>query len=149
MNKLREYVMMYAERGACKCGRCCDAPENPEQKQPSGHIADLVFFSVSARDGADAEKLKKLISDNKQGSHCDADLLDGKEHSYLEVGGWIGDQGLALMLMGLGAVLGIWKLLTPKTVLGESVPKELEMQMAGHGFVAVQAAINQTEEVGF
>lgn len=141
MNKLQEYVMAHAERGACKCGRCCDAPENPEQKQPTGHTADLVFFSVSARNGADAATLKQLVSENKQGSHCDADLLDGKEHSYLEVGSWIGDQGLALMLMGLGAVLGLWTLLTPKTVLGDSVPKDLEMQMAWQGFVAVQAQV--------
>ena len=59
--EIREYVMAHAERGACKCGRCFDAPPNPEQHQPFDHTADLVFFEVSARAGADAETLKTLV----------------------------------------------------------------------------------------
>lgn len=140
MKTLQDYVMANAERGACKCGKCADAPPNPEQHQPAGHTADLVFFEVSARNGADAETLKRLVRENRQGEHCDVDVLDGKEHSYLELGGWIGDQGMALTLMGLGSVLGVWKLLTPKTVLGDLIPKALQMQMAGQGYVSVQAA---------
>ena len=102
MTNLRDYVIKYANRGACKCGRCADAPPNPEEHQPKGHTADMVFFEVSANPGADAETLKQLVSENKEGSFGDVDVLDGNEHSYLELGGWIGDQGLALMLMGLG-----------------------------------------------
>jgi hypothetical protein len=137
--EIREYVMAHAERGACKCGRCFDAPPNPEQHQPFDHTADLVFFEVSARAGADAETLKTLVRENKQGEFCEVDVLDGQEHSYIELGGWIGDQGMALMLMGLGAVLGIWNLLTPKTLLGKDAPADLVNKMAGQGFLSVQA----------
>lgn len=139
MKNLHDYVNQYAERGACKCGRCADAPPNPEQHQPTGHTADVIFFEVSAREGADAETLKRLVRENKAGDYGDVDVLDGKEHNYLELGGWIGDQGLALTLMGLGAVLGVWKLFTPKTLLGKDGPDDLVQQMAGQGFVSVQA----------
>lgn len=138
MQKLRDYVTTFAARGACKCGRCADAPANPEQHQPAGHTADVVFFEVSAHDGADAHILRELVRANKQGDYGDVDVLDGKEHNYLELGGWIGDQGLALTLMGLGAVLGIWKLWTPKALLGKDAPEDLVKQMAGQGFVSVQ-----------
>lgn len=129
----------YAERGACRCGKCADAPPNPDQQQPKGHTADMMFFEVSAKNGADPEKLRELVKGNHGGVFGSVDMFDGQEHSYLEVGGWIGDQGLALMLMGLGTVLGLWKLLTPKTLLGNTLPKELQMQMAGQGYVSIQA----------
>lgn len=141
MKALRDYVMMYAERGACKCGRCCDAPPNPEQHQPTGHTADVIFFEVSARPGADAETLRALLRENFRGEYGDVNVFDGSDHSYMELGGWIGDQGLALMLMGLGAVLGVWKLLTPKTLLGNSAPKDIVQGLAGQGFVLVRAQL--------
>ena len=131
--------MAHVRRGACKCGQCIDAVENPEQHQPTGHTVDLVFFSVLARDGADAATLKRLVTENKQGSYCDIDLLDGKEHHYMEVGAWIGSQELGLMLMGLGTLLGLWELLTPKSILGDRASRELEMRMAQQGFVMVKA----------
>lgn len=137
--KLHEYILANCERGACQCGKCADAPEHPEQHQPTGHTADLVFFNVRAKDGASAETLRALVKEHR-GDFCDCDLFDGNEHSYLEVGGWIGDQGVALMLMGLGSLLGLWKLLTPRTVLGASIPDDLAKQMAGAGYVSVQAA---------
>jgi hypothetical protein len=138
MKELIEYVTNQTERGACQCGRCIDAPENPEDKQPEGHTADMIFFEVSAKPTASAEKLKELVQGNVQGSHCDVDLFDGKEHSYLEIGGWIGDQGLAMMLMGLGSLLGLWKLLTPKTMLPKGIPDTLVQEMAGRGLIVIQ-----------
>lgn len=50
-----------------------------------------------------------------------------------------GDQSLALRLMGLGALLGLWKLLTPRTMLGADIPDALAQQMAGMGLLTVQA----------
>ena len=140
MNKLREYVETYAVRGACTCGQCADALPNPEQHQPTGHTADMIFFKVSARFGADAETFKALLRENKRGEYCTVDMLDGKEHNYIEVGGWLGDQGMALMLMGLGVILGVWNLLTPKTLMGDSVPDDLVKMVAGQGFIAVMAS---------
>lgn len=110
MLKLQQYVAQYTERGACQCGRCFDAPANPEQHQPTGpHTVDMTYFKISAKPGADAATLKALVQENKRGEFADVDLFDGKPHDFIETGAWIGDQGMALMLMGLGVALGIWQ----------------------------------------
>lgn len=137
MNPLIDYITRHTVRGACTCGRCADAVANPGQHQPAGHTADLIFFKVSAKDNPDTEKLRELIKAQK-GEFNDCNLFDGRDHSYIEIGGWIGDQGLALMLMGLGSVLGLWKLLTPRTVLGAACTDELAQSMAGAGYVTIQ-----------
>ena len=100
---------------------------------------DLVFFHVAAIHGADAETLKLLLAAHKGDGNVTP--LDGKEHGYIELGVWLGDQALALRLIGLGAVLGIWKLHTPKTVLGTvmKLSDEEIMQMAKSGLVTVTA----------
>ena len=46
MSKLVELVMLYADRGECKCGRCIDKGEKAD---PTGHVVDLVFFKVQPR----------------------------------------------------------------------------------------------------
>ena len=136
MKELVDYIIKFAERGPCQCGKCSDAVPNPETKQPAGHTADLVFFKVSAKPGADAETLKRLVRENKAGAYADVDLFDGVEHGYRELGGWIGDQGLALTLMGLGNVLGLWELLTPSKL---PIPPELRLRMAESGMLSVIA----------
>ncbi len=133
MKELREFVMAHAERGTCRCGKCIDHPG--EDKQPEGHTADMVFFEVSTKDNPDADEMRRLIAESKQGDFCELDPFDGKEHSYMEVGGWIGDQGLALMFMGLGHVLGLWPLMTPKMLPG--LPDDLVQMMAGQGMVTI------------
>lgn len=139
MEELIQFLQLHSIRGACQCGGCIDAPAHPETEQPKGHTADLVFFKVAAQNDPDVDALKKLITEHKQGAFCNVDLFDGKEHGYLELGGWIGDQGYALCLMGLGTVMGLWTLLTPRTVLGDSVTEDLAMKMAGMGYITIQA----------
>ena len=136
MSELIDYIQAVATRGACMCGRCLDAPERPEDEQPTGHTADVYFFKVAVAEGADADAdvLTELIHSH-QGSHAECNPLDGMEHSYIEVGAWIGDQGIALTLLGLGAVLGLWELLTPKSLPG--LPEGLMSQMAGAGFISI------------
>jgi len=124
-----DYVMQHAIRGACQCGRCFDAVANPKDRQPTGHTADLVFFKVAQKDG-DAVEFKRLVTDGFP------HWLDGKEHSYLETGADIGDQGVAMMAMGLGSILGTWKLLTPALL---PLSDDLKMQMAGAGYISIQA----------
>ncbi len=138
MEELIKYVTSHAERGACQCGKCIDAPTDAQALQPSGHTADLVFFKVSANGGS-ADELAELVMRNRKGEFADVNLLDGNEHSYIEVGGWIGDQGLAMMLMGLGALLGLWKLLTPKSIFGNMIDEATAMQMAGSGLVSIKS----------
>ena len=134
---LRDYVQRHTQRGACTCGRCADAPENPSEKQPVGHTCDMFFFEVAAKGEPDAETLRKLLQGHT-GVHCDCDPLDGSEHSYMEVGGWIGDQGAALQLMGLGVLLDLWNVLTPRMLPG--LPDSLMQMMAGQGMVSIVPA---------
>lgn len=136
MGELHEFVRNHTVRGDCTCGLCFDGKDNPEQ--PEGHTADLIFFKVAKVGDPNKATLRRLIEDNNLGDFADVDLFDGKEHGYIELGAWIGDQGLALMLMGLGTLLGLWKLMTPRTILpAGSADEDLIMQMAGQGLVTV------------
>lgn len=138
MTPLQDFILTHCERGACRCCRCVDGPANPDLYQPGGHTADLIFFKVSVLGQPRAEDLRDLIKAH-QGECYEMDLFDGKEHSFIEVGAWIGDQGLALMLMGLGALLGLWKLLTPRTIFGTLLSDDQVMTFAGRGLITVQA----------
>lgn len=134
---LPDYILAHTERGECTCGRCQPVPAEPGPKT-NRHTADLIFFKVCTKNRPTPGQLRILIDDHVS-EYGPCDLFDGKEHSYLEIGGFVGDQGVALMLMGLGSLLGLWQLLTPYTVLGTDTPPELAMQMAGVGYVAIQA----------
>lgn len=135
VNKAQElgsYVVKHSKRGQCRCGRCIDGG----QEQPSGHTSDVYFFEVAANDYIpDGTELTRLIKEH-EGAFNEINLFDGKEHGYIELGGWVGDQGVALQLMGLGEILGLWKLMTPKML---PLPKELQDKLAGMGMVTIQA----------
>lgn len=131
MTELANYVMEHAVRGVCQCGKCLDAPANPEEHQPNGHTVSLTFFDIAQKD-ADKEDMKVLVEREFP------DWLDGQEHSYLEVGAQIGDQGLALMTIGLGHLVGLWEALSPDTLMPD-LPSDLKMQMAGSGMVTLKA----------
>jgi hypothetical protein len=99
----------------------------------------MIFFTVCAVKDPKADELRELIKNHKS-DYGPIDLFDGKEHSYIEIGGFIGDQGVALMLMGLGSILGLWKLMTPRTMLPAGTFREDMVQaMAGIGYVIIQA----------
>lgn len=122
---LREYVNEHV--------RCFDAPKNPELHQPSGHTADLMFFKVALKGSATKETfLSKVVAEYPH-------WLDGKEHGYLEIGANVGDQGLALMTMGMGKVLGVWDLLTPN-LLGDLIDVATKKEMAGKGMITIKSS---------
>lgn len=108
---------------------------------PNGSI-DMVFFHVAVSGDATADALRRLIGEHK-GDFCNVDPLDGKEHSYIELGAWLGDQGLALCFMAMGVKLGLWALLSPSTMLGAAISREDALRMAGNGFVAISAAVQR------
>ena len=112
---------------------------NAIQCAPDEADADVIFFGVRKGPDATADALKAAMAAHK-GEFCDVNPLDGQEHSYIELGGWVGDQSAALSLIGLGAALGAWKLLTPKTMLGDMCPPDLVLKMAGMGMVSMQSA---------
>lgn len=98
----------------------------------------MIFFGLNASPTASAETLLDMIK-NHTGCFNEVDLLDGNEHGFIELGGWLGDQGLALTFMGLGTSLGLWDLLTPKTMLGESVDNVTALEMAGSGLITIKS----------
>ena len=133
---IRDFVDQYSKRGACTCGKCFDAPPNPEEHQPKGHTVDMEFFKVALNLNGDTveevtEKLQQIVSEDYP------QWLDGTEHGYMEIGGDIGDQGKALCLMGIGNLLGIWELLTPSSLLPD-MPEDLRKMMAGQGMISIK-----------
>lgn len=126
--KLWEYVMENSEHGACTCGKCIDAPPNPENHQPNRHTVDLVFFKVAMKDEANPAIFKQIAQEEFPG------WFDGKEHSYLQIGADMGDQGIALITMGLGGLLRVWKLLTPANL---PINIRLQKEMAEAGYITI------------
>lgn len=131
---LADFVIASTERGECGCGLCIDRGDKPD---PQGHSVDNGFFVVAKRGEPSVETFRAL-SRAHTGAFADVDPFDGNEHNYLELGGWIGDQGLALQYMALGALLGVFRLMTPKIML-PGIDDALAQQMAGMGMVAIRA----------
>lgn len=138
MTPLVDYVINHTERGECNCGQCADRGDNPD---PDGHTVDLGFFKLAAKNNPDKDTFIRL-SEEHHGEFTSCIPTDGGEHNYLELGGWIGDQGLAMQYMGLGVLLGVFNLISP-AMLGIDRSDPLFMQMLGGGLLAVH-----TMEVG-
>lgn len=133
MSNLIQFVIANTERGECKCGKCIDAGSSPD---PQGHTVDMVFFKVAKKNGASVDEFTRFTAEHK-GHFGEVNPLDGKEHNYMELGGWIGDQGLAMQYMALGVLLGKFTLLSP-AMLGMSGPDAL--QLASMGLLSIQSA---------
>ena len=52
--------------------------------------------------------------------------------SYIELGAWLGSQDVALRLIGLGELVGLW---TAMTAARLGIPREQAVEMAGAGFI--------------
>lgn len=134
--KLIEYVRENAVRGDCTCGLCIDAKDTPEQ--PKGHTADLIFFKVAlAKDTASKETFLELIKKHT-GEFTTVDVMDGGDHSYMELGAWLGDQSTALMFMGLGVLLGVFDLMSPVTMLGMKPDDPMCKEIVGRGWLSIR-----------
>jgi hypothetical protein len=104
----------------------------------------MIFFAVSPTEPADVDVFRRLTNEALYGAYATVDPFDGKEHSYLELGAWIGDQGLAMQYMALGVMLGLFQLLSPITVLGSLLglkgDEPIVMEAAQQGLLAVKRA---------
>jgi len=97
---------------------------------PSSDMFDMVFFKVPFKPAATINKEAFMeIAKKAEGEHCNVDLFDGKEHGYMELGGWIGDQQQAMIFMALGAHLGVFELRTPITMLPKMLPTDTMASM--------------------
>ena len=126
MNTFADYVLEHTTRGSCTCGKCADAPAVPNQ--PNGHTVSVEFFEIANNGGTREEFLELVKRDHPV-------LLNGEQHDYIAIGGMVGSQEIALMAVGLGALLGVWHLLSPTAIFGERMPKEIRMAYAERGFV--------------
>lgn len=110
-----------------------DFPEAP----PNAMRADVHFVLVAPTEGFPTQEVlvktvRAALGPGEFGSTIIiADDLAGGP-SYITLGGWLGDQGLALMLIGAVELAGIAKAITPK-MLGAT--GEMADQMAGSGLV--------------
>jgi hypothetical protein len=105
MSTLLESISRHTARTACGCGRCVDRDETTADVQT--HTADVGFFKVSLVGELAADDLRSLIAQH-EGEFCHVDPFDGVPHSMEELGGWLGDQEMALRFIGLGHMLGLW-----------------------------------------
>ncbi len=106
---------------------------------------DVGFFEVHLQGHPKGAQLRELLQAHaSQGEFTQVDVFDGKEHGYVELGAWLGSQELALRLMGLGTLLELWQLLTPRKILGAAATDELVKELAGAGYITVVA---QPQEV--
>lgn len=101
----------------------------------------IEFFDVNYSDAVDAPTLRELVENAHAGEFgTNFDLFDGTEKNYMQLGAWIGDQGIAMQLMALGAHLKLWQLLSPSTMLPAETPAKVKEQMAGMGMISIVVA---------
>lgn len=121
---LRDYVLANTAKAAIGTG--------------TTHIE---FFDVTYSDGVNADTLRELVENAHEGEFgTTVNLFDGQEKGYIELGAWIGDQGIALQLMALGSHLKLWQLLAPSTLMPAGTPDALKQQMAQAGMITVTSA---------
>lgn len=99
--------------------------------------ADVGFFGIVLAPDSDltAVKLKNAIERAEKGAFMDIQLdkFRTDDLSYTTLGTWIGDQGLALALIGLGNLLELWDIVMPQTV--GITDEALVQRMMGMGFL--------------
>lgn len=114
-------------------------PEDVDETKTA--MVDLVFFVA----GVDLEKARdhRPQIEGLLAAYPEPARLAGGP-SYIELGGALGDQGMALCLMAMGKALGLWDIITPATVGMEG---DEAQQMAGNGFIMVTGWSPATEVV--
>jgi hypothetical protein len=94
------------------------------------------FFRVGIKPGSTltGKELRDAILDAPKGDFQDLTEKDWRGGpSYITIGAWIGDQGIALTLIGLGAELGIISAVTPETL--HITDKDMADDLAGRGYI--------------
>ena len=91
-----------------------------------------VHFVVIGVDTARAEESREEIKNIILANSDELQIKEGP--SYISTGAVLGDQGFALQLYGVGAVLGFWKIITPETL---GLSDGLADAAAGNGYIMV------------
>ena len=148
MDDLTKYIIEHCIRGVWTCGKCIDVPA--KKSQPDGHTVDVQFFKVALKNpnGLNLTDIEKEILKNDfirlvknhKGVYKDIDLLDGNEYNFIDIGAWIGNQGIALTLMGMGELLGMWNVATPNR-LAPDYSEETRTMLAEAGYISIKYKI--------
>jgi hypothetical protein len=124
------------------CGKCTDVPT--KKFQPEWHTADVQFFKVALKNSHSTDVYKEIMKNdfvrlikNHKGIYKEIDLFDGDEHNFVDIGAWIGDQGVALELMGMGELLGLWKVTTPNR-LAPDFSEDTRSMLAEAGYISIK-----------
>jgi hypothetical protein len=102
----------------------------PVEEFQTGRIAVDVEFMVIGVD-KDLAESRKADFEKLLRAYPEPERLS-KGPSYIEVGGVLGDQGLAFHFFAVGKVLGYWDVITPATM---GFTGDEARRMAGNGFV--------------
>ena len=97
----------------------------------------IMKLALKPRESIDRAAVLGALADH-DGVHCLCDFLDGAEHSYMEIGAWVGDQHGALGLMSLLEHLGVGEVLHPAKVMPQ-LGAEMHARMIGAGYVTFKA----------
>lgn len=116
-------------------------PPKPEHER----LIDLHFIWVGGVEGNSPEHLRDLFEaaleyKNGEFGAIDRDRAKGGP-SYIEWGGWLGSQDIALQMLGLGELLGWWEVVTPERL---GMPPDVADMMAGQGMI-MNAGLKEQE----
>lgn len=105
----------------------------PHESEASSNLqkVDCIFLTIGV-DKEKAEMYREEVVAILKGYPQPERLAGGP--SYIEVGGVIGDQGAAFQLFALGEVLGLWRVITPKTL---GMDDATARQLAGSGMIMI------------
>lgn len=101
---------------------------------------DMVFAKVAVVGQPDPAEFRALIDAHAPVWTGRLDLFDGAEHNWIEIGGWIGDQGLAIRFMAMLVALDLLYLLSPDTMIepAGAVSESDRQDLAHSGVLAVR-----------
>jgi hypothetical protein len=125
MEPLLDYIEDHTERGACRCFACTGKVY--ATLAPPLHSVDVYFFWVRVRGNPDADTLRELLR-----LHYPHPVRLEGGPTYIEMGTALGLQELALRLIALGKLVGLWDVITPAAFGYEGAPAQ---ELARSGLV--------------
>jgi hypothetical protein len=119
----------------------------PGTREVPGHkVVDLHFMTIDVDLAKAREQGPQFIADlAAKGAIGPRSASQSPVKSYLDIGGAVGDQGLALYSMGVGEALGLWTVYTPKMYMGVEGP-EADRAAGGGGVVIAPPANKELRE---
>lgn len=101
---------------------------------PTEDSIDVGLFHVVIA-GAREDAFIRLTTDHQ--SEHKLDPFENQEHSYIALGAWIGDQGIALQWMAMAKHFGLVDLYTPRKMI-PGLDDESNLALCRRGFVTVK-----------